>query len=57
LARPPKPTTADGKEILEGKVTGYRTPPKEGLPRRPYKAVVGMKVNREQRQQRRKKSD
>ncbi len=54
-ARAPRPMTADGKEILEGKVTGYRTPPKEGLPRRPYKAVLGMKGNREQRQQRRKK--
>ncbi len=54
-ARPPRPTTADGKEILEGKVTGYRTPPKEGIPRRPYKAVLGMKGSREQRQQRRKK--
>jgi hypothetical protein len=38
-------------------VTGYRTPPQEGLPRRPYKAVLGMKGDREKRNQRRKKSD
>lgn len=56
-ARPPRPMTVDGKEILEGKVTGYRTPPKEGLPRRPYKAVLGMKGSREKRNERRKKRD
>ena len=55
--RAPRPMTNDGKEILEGKVTGYRTPPKEGLPRRPYKAVIGMKGDREKRNQRRKKRD
>lgn len=49
--------TADGKEILQGKVTGYRTAPKEGLARRRKKAIDGMQVVRKQRQQRRKKSD
>ena len=49
--------TADGKEILQGKVTGYRTTPKEGLGRRRRKAVEGMQLNRKKRQQRRKKSD
>lgn len=54
---PPRPMTADGKEILQGKVTGYRTAPKEGLARRRRKAVDGMQINRKQRQQRRKKTD
>lgn len=49
--------TADGKEILQGKVTGYRTAPKEGLARRRKKAVDGMQINRKQRQSRRKKND
>jgi len=49
--------TADGKEILQGKVTGYRTAPKEGLARRRKKAIDGMQVVRKQRQQRRKKTD
>lgn len=56
-ARPPRPLTADGKEILEGKVTGYRTIPKEGLGRRRRTAIQGMQINRKQRQQRRKKAD
>ena len=56
-AQPPRPMTADGKEILQGKVTGYRTAPKEGLARRRKKAIDGMQVVRKQRQQRRKKSD
>lgn len=54
---PPRPTTADGKEILQGKVTGYRTAPKEGLARRRRKAVDGMQINRKQRQQRRRKTE
>jgi hypothetical protein len=49
--------TPDGKEILQGKVTGYRTTPKEGLGRRRRKAVDGMQVNRKQRQQRRRKTE
>ena len=56
-APPPRPMTADGKEILQGKVTGYRTAPKEGLARRRKKAIDGMQVVRKQRQQRRKKID
>lgn len=56
-APPPRPMTADGKEILQGKVTGYRTAPKEGLARRRKKAIDGMQVVRKQRQQRRKKTD
>ena len=56
-APPPRPMTADGKEILQGKVTGYRTAPKEGIARRRKKAVDGMQINRKQRQQRRKKTD
>lgn len=56
-APPPRPMTADGKEILQGKVTGYRTAPKEGLARRRKKAVDGMQINRKQRQSRRKKND
>lgn len=56
-APPPRPMTADGKEILQGKVTGYRTAPKEGLARRRRKAIDGMQVVRKQRQQRRKKTD
>lgn len=56
-SRPPRPMTADGKEILQGKVTGYRTAPKEGLARRRKKAIDGMQVVRKQRQQRRKKTD
>lgn len=49
--------TADGKEILEGKVTGYRTLTKEGPARRRYKPILGMQVNRQKRQQKRKKTD
>ena len=56
-APPPRPMTADGKEILQGKVTGFRTAPKEGLARRRKKAIDGMQVVRKQRQQRRKKTD
>ena len=55
-ARPPKPMTADGKEILEGKVTGYRSLTKEGPARRRYKPIQGMQVNRKQRQEKRKKT-
>lgn len=49
--------TADGKEILQGKVTGFRTAPKEGLARRRKKAIDGMQINRKKRQHRRKKTD
>lgn len=49
--------TADGKEILEGKVTGYRTLPKEGPARRRYKPILGMQVNRKKRQEKRKKTE
>lgn len=56
-APPARPMTADGKEILQGKVTGYRTAPKEGLARRRRKAVDGMQVTRKQRQQRRRKTE
>ena len=56
-ARPPKPMTADGKEILEGKVTGYRSLTKEGPARRRYKPILGMQVNRKKRQEKRKKTE
>ena len=49
--------TADGKEILEGKVTGYRSLTKEGPARRRYKPIQGMQVNRKQRQEKRKKTE
>ena len=49
--------TADGKEIIEGKVTGYRTVPKEGPGRRRRVAIQGMQNNRKQRQDNRKKND
>ena len=49
--------TADGKEILQGKITGFRTAPKEGLARRRKKAIDGMQINRKKRQHRRKKTD
>lgn len=52
--RPPRRMTEDGKEILQGKVTGYRTPPKEGLGHRRRKAINGMQTMRKQRQQRRR---
>jgi 23S rRNA pseudouridine2605 synthase len=55
--RPPKPTTADGKEILQGRVTGYRSLTKDGPARRRRNAIQGMQVNRQQRQQRRKKTE
>jgi len=48
--------TADGKEILQGKVTGYRTQTQEGPARRRYTAIQGMQINRKQRQQRRRKN-
>ncbi len=56
-ARPPKPMTADGKEILEGKVTGYRSLTKDGPARRRYKPILGMQVNRKKRQEKRKKTE
>jgi len=49
--------TADGKEILEGRITGYRSLTKEGPARRRRKPIQGMQVNRQQRQQKRKKSE
>lgn len=56
-ARPPKPMTADGKEILEGRVTGYRSLTKDGPARRRYKPILGMQVNRKKRQEKRKKTE
>ena len=56
-APPLRPMTADGKEILQGKVTGYRTAPKEGLARRRRKAIDGMQIVRKQRQSKRKKPE
>lgn len=53
--RPPRPMTEDGKEILQGKVTGYRSIPKEGVGRRKRTAVTGMQINRKVRQQKRKR--
>ena len=49
--------TADGKEILEGRVTGYRSQTNEGPARRQNKSVQGMHINRQKRQNRRKKTD
>jgi 23S rRNA pseudouridine2605 synthase len=54
--RPVRLMTADGKEILQGKVTGYRTQTQEGPARRRYTAIQGMQINRKQRQQRRRKN-
>ncbi len=56
-ARPPKPMTADGKEILEGKVTGYRSLTKDGPARRRFKPILGMQINRKKRQEKRKKTE
>lgn len=54
-SRPVRPITPDGKEVLLGKVTGYRTPTQEGPARRRYSAIQGMQILRKRRQQRRRK--